>query len=297
MPDDDGLDYFGVDLDSPEYCSPTPRSPDGPTPTKPITLASRRQCRITNLPVAHSTPPAAALLPPSVLGGFSCAGMQPGNRPDADPEIKPNQDIGLVAVAGGGLLMCVVDGHGSFGGPLAAYAALTLHHQLEDLDPSHLTRAYLHTDQQMAAHYAELVKASGCTAVCVWLRNNSLWTANCGRSRAVLATATSAGSLVSSIRLSRDHVPGDSSERARLEGAGGGYCSLASHCCLSALSLLSLDLIRLQPSSRFCSLVTERLLRCSLVTCRDCGHREQCKWHSMEPHSYTWTWSGKVLRR
>ena len=61
---------------------------------------------------------------------------------------------------------------------------------------------------------------SGCTCVTVYRTGNTLYVANCGDSRCVMAVEGTDGTLTAK-NLSRDHKPDDPDEMARIKQWGG----------------------------------------------------------------------------
>jgi serine/threonine protein phosphatase PrpC len=62
---------------------------------------------------------------------------------------------------------------------------------------------------------------SGSTCVSVYMRGDEYWVANCGDSRAVLASWNHTSGELEAHSLSRDHKPDDPVEMNRIEACGG----------------------------------------------------------------------------
>lgn len=85
-----------------------------------------------------------------------------------------------------------------------------------------LKNAYITTNSALMVtdiHYM----TSGCTCVTVYLRENTMFVANAGDSRAVMARQGGNGEYVAT-NLSRDHKPDDPDEQKRIEASGGYVC-------------------------------------------------------------------------
>ncbi|KAG9397036.1 Protein phosphatase [Carpediemonas membranifera] len=113
----------------------------------------------------------------------------------------------------------VYDGH--CGTQASTHAAATLHRDLvlspyfnEDV-PRAFHDSFTRNDAEFLARAKRTKTMDGTTACCVLLRNDTLFAANAGDSRAVLGRAGEA------VDLSYDHKPDRDCERARIEACGG----------------------------------------------------------------------------
>lgn len=114
----------------------------------------------------------------------------------------------------------VYDGHG--GSQSAYYTQENLHKKITS-QPAFksgnveeaLVKAFVELDKDMQEDSECRFTTSGCTSVVVMTRNNQIYCANCGDSRAVLSERGQA------IPLSFDHKPGNEEELSRIKAAGG----------------------------------------------------------------------------
>ena len=65
---------------------------------------------------------------------------------------------------------------------------------------------------------------SGTTCVAIYVRNNQLFVANCGDSRAIMAYTDRASGFLRAKELTRDHKPDDPDEQDRIQKWGGYVC-------------------------------------------------------------------------
>jgi len=114
----------------------------------------------------------------------------------------------------------VYDGHG--GSKVAQWCGEHVHHDIlanENYKKGDIVEAlkagFLDCDENMLNDEQIRDDPSGCTAVCVLLKNNKIYCANCGDSRAV---ASVAGQVQ---ELSFDHKPSNEEETRRIVAAGG----------------------------------------------------------------------------
>lgn len=114
----------------------------------------------------------------------------------------------------------VYDGHG--GTQSALYTQEHLHSKL-NTQPAFKTgdykealiKAFLDLDREMLEDRSGKFSTSGCTAVTLLTKSNTLYCANCGDSRAVLSERGQA------VPLSYDHKPSNEEELRRIRAAGG----------------------------------------------------------------------------
>lgn len=119
----------------------------------------------------------------------------------------------------------VYDGHG--GSEAAKIAGSSLHKSIvlhDDFSEGDYEKAifegYKETDQAILKRSRMEGWRSGATAACCLLINRTLYTANLGDTEIVLGRKIANGSY-QPITLSQKHKPEDSSERARVQEAGG----------------------------------------------------------------------------
>ena len=116
--------------------------------------------------------------------------------------------------------LAVFDGHG--GSNVAKYSAANLYKVFPDQNaytacnyPAALKKSFLQTDVKMLADENMNDDPSGATAVVVYVKDNKLYCANAGDSRAILSEG---GSV---FELSYDHKPNNPMEHQRINKAGG----------------------------------------------------------------------------
>lgn len=177
----------------------------------------------------------------SFLGTYSCHGIEPGEDFDDDEEYgvppidKINQDRGCVVYPYGNsnkmvdalkqALFLVLDGHGEQGDLISEFVMRQLVVSLEkhddlDADPVEaLKDTFTRTNTALMLAPVNYM-TSGTTVTSVYMRDKTMYCANCGDSRTVLAKRRPGGALAA-IDLSRDHKPDDPEEKARIEEWGG----------------------------------------------------------------------------
>lgn len=149
-------------------------------------------------------------------------GYSPGNP------AKVNQDnyIEVAGFAGHptAFLFGVCDGHGTYGKEVSMYSKQRLPILL-GLDPALvstpkncLTYSVLQVNEELTNSSLDIA-FSGSTLVTTLIHGSSLWCANVGDSRAVLARRSHESWLV--LPLSRDHKPDDEDESLRITSCGG----------------------------------------------------------------------------
>lgn len=162
------------------------------------------------------------------LGTFSLHGLKP--TPNGGAAAKINQDRGLVTYPLNGdpaaALLCVFDGHGQNGEDVSEFVMWALQEQLINswetirADPSAaLKRAFEETDTQLARSAVQ-ARLSGTAAVVTLLLDDTLWAANTGDSRAVIAKRE-AGQPTEITALTEDQKPDSPAEAERIRAAGG----------------------------------------------------------------------------
>ena len=177
--------------------------------------------------IQDSRPP----FPSTVVGVFSCHGVAPGEDSYGDEVVndKINQDRGCVVCPYRGTLneclFMVLDGHGDHGDRISEFTmrqiAISLEkHPALEMDPvTALKETFVNTNTALLVTPMNFM-TSGTTCVAAYYANNTLFVANCGDSRAVVAVAGADGTLTAQ-ELSRDHKPDDPIEQARIEASGG----------------------------------------------------------------------------
>lgn len=94
--------------------------------------------------------------------------------------------------------------------------------ELNTNPPAALKNSYITTNTALLVtdiHYM----TSGCTCVTIYLKENTMYVANAGDSRAVMARKDTNGEFVAH-NLTRDHKPDDPEEQERIEKWGGFVC-------------------------------------------------------------------------
>jgi len=171
-------------------------------------------------------------IPETVLGTFSCHGVEPGNR-QGETHAKINQDRGGVTYPYGPnqdcALFCVFDGHGANGDKVSHYTLFQITEKLEEKlnnggmqNPEKAMReAFLLVDGNLKKDKTIDAELSGTTAVVILYQITSattatLWAANCGDSRAVMQDK--AGKVTD---ITEDQKPNTPAEQARITKCGG----------------------------------------------------------------------------
>lgn len=173
----------------------------------------------------------------SYMGTFSCHGIEPGEDFDDDvdydvevpPTDKINQDRGCVVFPFGKsnkqAFFVVMDGHGEQGDAVSEFVmrqlvvSLEKHEKLETNPIEALKDTFIRTN--MALMLAPInYMTSGTTATSLYMVGNTMYCANCGDSRTVLAKKADGGAY-KAVDLSRDHKPDDPEEAARIKEWGG----------------------------------------------------------------------------
>lgn len=122
-----------------------------------------------------------------------------------------------------GLMGCF-DGHGKQGEKASQFVIENLPKILsEQADIQHapaqaLKKAFVEVDKALGKHMDASV--SGTTAVCALMRGDTMWVANAGDSRAIVARRGPKGTLVTH-DLTQDQKPDTPQEKERIERMGG----------------------------------------------------------------------------
>eukprot|EP00752_Nemacystus_decipiens_P010104 g9005.t1 len=169
--------------------------------------------------------------PDAKVGTYSCHGVEPSYNGGDDEGVtaKINQDRGCVVYPFNDdakhALFSVFDGHGEHGDVVSHFVM----HELESVLAAHpslledpakaLMESYVKVDESLATAKGQEATFSGTAAVSVLMRENNLWIANAGDSRAVLAKEDL--NALKAVDLSVDQNPDSPKEQARIEAAGG----------------------------------------------------------------------------
>lgn len=167
--------------------------------------------------------------PLEVVGTYSCHGVEPGLS-YGETSAKINQDRGAVcfpfADRDDVAMFSVFDGHGVCGDKVSHFAMNTVQVLLED-HPDLLSKpvqalksAYVQCDGMLKQEASIDAELSGTTAVVTLMLGNTLWVANAGDSRAVLASRGAGGQLVATA-LTEDQKPDTPAEMARIKKKKG----------------------------------------------------------------------------
>uniref|UniRef100_A0A6A7G8P3 Integrin-linked kinase-associated serine/threonine phosphatase 2C-like n=1 Tax=Hirondellea gigas TaxID=1518452 RepID=A0A6A7G8P3_9CRUS len=136
-------------------------------------------------------------------------------------------------------LFAIYDGHG--GGEASEFLQTNLHRNLieelisckdfsvdgeessklhQDYIRNAFTGSFRRTDKELLDHLKLIVRQSGSTGVVCMIVGQTVWTANVGDSKAVLARLRKSGKI-KGVSLSKDHHPILLSERKRIDKSGG----------------------------------------------------------------------------
>lgn len=208
----------------------------------------------------HSEDETKLPFPRSVVGQFSCHGIEPvydsdyehtEDDEDEDDEwlseipredgtmvarkvttsAKINQDRGGIAFPYGKhpktALFAVYDGHGQGGELVSQYALhhiqqkLRKHANFTDNIEKAFKETFLTVDEELKDEPTIEPLYAGTTACVALLRDNTLTISNAGDSRAVIARKKKDGSGFETLELSEDQNPDNPDEQARIEYCGG----------------------------------------------------------------------------
>ena len=190
----------------------------------------------SNIPRASLLPSEQPLLDgikPHRIGTFSSHGIKPGANGTAFAKI--NQDRGLLTYPFNEdahmALFAVFDGHGSNGEQVSEYVMwkvqeLLQYHMNKDGANLHsvaeacLIRAFEETDRALVTSGVS-AKVSGTAAVVCLIHKDTMWVANCGDSRAVLATREGSSNHFKVTALTEDQKPDNPEEEERILRMGG----------------------------------------------------------------------------
>lgn len=239
---------------------------ENPEPPTPITARVKRTTIFASSELGvklEKKPP----FPEEYMGTYSCHGVEPSKDADDEDGIheKINQDRGCIVHPFRGspneTLFMVLDGHGEQGDRISEFVMRQIVVSLEksttlDEDPvKALEETFTHTNTALMVTPMQYM-TSGTTCVAVYMKGLTLWVANCGDSRAVMAIDDRSeeekaklteqarieweektqgldeyeiedlgnmivGGLYTAKTLSRDHKPDDPEEAARITEWGG----------------------------------------------------------------------------
>ena len=203
-------------------------------------LPGRKGRRMSMSPEMGVVKPRATLpFDPTNVGTYSCHGVEPGHAV-GETHAKINQDRGCIIsplqpdTPSATLVMalfCVFDGHGQFGDKVSEFVTNLVVAKLEAhpsccSDPAKaLTDAFDTVDADLLKNQSIDAQLSGTTAVVsLFVYDSStdkttIFTANAGDSRSVLARQTPTG--LKAVDLSDDQKPDTPAEMARIRKAGG----------------------------------------------------------------------------
>lgn len=178
--------------------------------------------------VTEKKPP----FPDDILGTYSCHGIEPAYDEENGIHEKINQDRGCAVYPYNGqkneALFIVLDGHGEHGDKVSEFVMRQIVVSLEkdsklNEDPINaLKSAFVMTNTALLVTQIQYM-TSGCTCVAVYCKDNTLYVANAGDSRAVMACEGADGTYTAK-DLSRDHKPDDADEMERILKWGGYVC-------------------------------------------------------------------------
>mmetsp|Transcript_16762 Transcript_16762/g.30464 ORF Transcript_16762/g.30464 Transcript_16762/m.30464 type:complete len:465 (-) Transcript_16762:78-1472(-) len=186
-----------------------------------------------------------------VVGTYSCHGVEPLYEDDEDEDTddavdvtsddeetgtivaKINQDRGGVAFPYGHslktALFAAYDGHGDGGELVSQFALYEVQHRLEkhasfntDIEKA-FKETFISVDESLKTEPDIEPLFAGATACAALLRDNKLIVANCGDSRAVIASRVKEGGKENFMAhdLTVDQNPDSPGEQERIEQAGG----------------------------------------------------------------------------
>ena len=171
-----------------------------------------------------------APFPDSLLGTFSCHGIEPSDMEEDGVHDKINQDRGCVVYpynsSNTEALFIVLDGHGEQGDKVSEFVmrqiviSLEKHPSLASNPSLALQETFVKTNIALMATQINYM-TSGCTCVCAYVNGSTLYVANCGDSRAVMARGDAGYKGLKASNLSRDHKPDDPDEAERIIEWGG----------------------------------------------------------------------------
>lgn len=170
--------------------------------------------------------------PETIIGTYSCHGVEPSYYEEEGVTAKINQDRGCVvfpfAEHQQQAVFAVFDGHGEHGDIVSHFVMHEFQSRLEKhptlaSDPvKALKETYVEVDHHLGLAQAAESTFSGTTAVSVLMREGQLWIANAGDSRAVLARKSPGGAAGHVAKdLSIDQNPNSPAEQKRIEACGG----------------------------------------------------------------------------
>jgi protein phosphatase 2C family protein 2/3 len=187
--------------------------------------APRRRLSVYGTPLDETAQPSEVESPCETCGCKTQGGFEPV---PGGSVAKINQDRGLAIYPWADDpkqgLFGVYDGHGRVGEKVSEFVlqnlppTLLAKKDLLDKDPGNaLSDAYIAVDEELSRHVDATV--SGTTAVTCLIKENHLWIANAGDSRAIVARKS--GNGLKAIDLTIDHKPDSPGEMKRILQMGG----------------------------------------------------------------------------
>jgi len=190
---------------------------------------SRRRLSIYGTSLGEDAQPSQVESPCPSCGCKTVGGLEPV---PGGTEAKINQDRGLAIYPWKEDPKCglfgVYDGHGKVGQKVSEFViqnlpqALKANEELFDKDPGDaLQKAYVKVDEDLAAEPNVDASVAGTTAVTCFIKENHLWLANSGDSRAIIVRKTPSGPGLKAIDLTVDQKPDTPAEMKRILQMGG----------------------------------------------------------------------------
>jgi len=204
------------------------RTVEAPEPGSPVSKMTKRTTIYASTEIGVRQEKVAPF-PDSYLGTFSCHGIEPSDEDETGIHDKINQDRGCVVYpynsSNTDALFLALDGHGEQGDKVSEFVMRQIVISLEKhpalaTDPAlALNETFIKTNIALMTTSINYM-TSGCTCVCAYVSGSKLYVANCGDSRAVMASGPRFDALKAK-NLSRDHKPDDPEEAARITEWGG----------------------------------------------------------------------------
>jgi protein phosphatase PTC2/3 len=201
---------------------------------KAVAPEGRRPSTLYRAQEIGAAPVAPLPFAETVIGTYSCHGVEPSYYEEEGFTAKINQDRGCVVFPFGDhprqAVFAVFDGHGEHGDIISHFVMNELQSRLEkhpalQSDPGKAFKeVYVAVDRALSKSQAAESTFSGTTAVSILMREGHLWVANAGDSRAVVAQRRGVGSGPGAFvakDLSIDQNPNSPLEQKRIEASGG----------------------------------------------------------------------------
>lgn len=161
-------------------------------------------------------------------GLFGCFDGECAIEPDRRPGSREQLTL---ATAPRSLLRLPSSGHGKQGEKASQFVIenlpkiLSEQAEIEQAPAQALKKAFVEVDKALGKHMDASV--SGTTAVCALMRGDTMWVANAGDSRAIVARRGPKDTLVTH-DLTQDQKPDTPAEKARIERMGGRVSAAAA---------------------------------------------------------------------